>query len=112
MVLRLFAISMAILSFIGSPAFAQSELPPATTDGRFGTKCQPWSDGHELCRISFYRLLAEAPVERMLRQRILEAPGTRIDTVRVQLDPSWHLKGDAPRSSCCPCDRDGHCDAP
>jgi hypothetical protein len=36
----------------------------------------------------------EAPVEHMLRQRVLEEPGTRIDTVRVQLDPSWHLKGD------------------
>jgi hypothetical protein len=34
----------------------------------------------------------EAPVERMLRQRILGRP--RIDYVRVQLDPSWHLKGD------------------
>jgi hypothetical protein len=37
---------------------------------------------------------AEAPVERMLRQRILEGPGIRIDYVLVQLDPSWHLKGD------------------
>ena len=36
----------------------------------------------------------EAPVEHMLRQRILEQPGIRIDTVRVQLDPSWRLKGD------------------
>jgi hypothetical protein len=36
----------------------------------------------------------EAPVERMLRQRILDEPGIRVDYVRVQLDPSWHLKGD------------------
>jgi hypothetical protein len=36
----------------------------------------------------------EAPVERMLRQRILEEPGIRSDYVRVQLDPGWHLKGD------------------
>jgi hypothetical protein len=38
----------------------------------------------------------EATGEQMLRQRILEEAGIapRIDYVRIQLDPSWHLKGD------------------
>jgi hypothetical protein len=34
----------------------------------------------------------EGPVERMLRQRILDESG--ISYVRVELDPSWHLKDD------------------
>ena len=34
----------------------------------------------------------ETPVERILRRRILDESG--IDYVRVQLDPSWRLKGD------------------
>jgi len=34
----------------------------------------------------------ESPVERMLRRRILDEAG--IAYVRVELDPSWHLKGD------------------
>jgi hypothetical protein len=34
----------------------------------------------------------ERPVERMLRRRILDEAG--IAYVRVDLDPSWHLKGD------------------
>jgi hypothetical protein len=34
----------------------------------------------------------EKPVERMLRQRILDEAG--IAYVRVELDPGWHLKGD------------------
>jgi hypothetical protein len=34
----------------------------------------------------------EGPVERMLRQRILDGAG--IPYVQVMLDPTWHLKGD------------------
>jgi hypothetical protein len=34
----------------------------------------------------------ESPVERMLRRRILDESG--VSYVRVELDPSWHLKGD------------------
>jgi hypothetical protein len=38
----------------------------------------------------------ESAAEEMLRRRILDEPGMTpgIDYVRVQLDPSWHLKGD------------------